>query len=222
MIRDCAGLEDSDDDSELESAGPGDSVSSSSRNCLAVRIVAAVGVVGMPSDESRLRGGSRGCRGVFAPVLRCGAGPMLPGPVPPGDVRVAGCFAKGALPAVVVEPATDTGSLLGVWTSLRIERDEGARACPRAAPAPDPVLLMSDAVTAAKSDGGTGDGAADPLAAVSFRICARTWAAWRSVRYVTCWRRKSTVTSNSTALECTASSQSQSLCTHHIAKSISA
>ena len=75
------------------------------------------------------------------------------------------------------------------------------------APLPSPgtardSLRTPRSAEAEESMPGVGEGAPElPFAAaVALRTWARTWEACRSVRYATCWRRKSTGTSNRWAL----------------------
>lgn len=175
MMRDWAGLEEDDEAAELDSAGPGDKGSSS------VEGSGSVGVVEIGNDDNRR----------LCDVCRRGGLANL-NEAPPAVCTV-----------VLADDARDTcgrpmvvlfgvpgifWSVFGIGESFRTERDDGAR------PPPEPVLLIASAA-AVDSDPGTGDGAEEPLAAaVAFRICARTWEVCRSVRYVTCCSRNSTVT----------------------------
>ena len=107
------------------------------------------------------------------------------------DIRVTVCR-EGPLTGV-----PGMLSLRGRGESLRMDKDEGTRAC---VPAPD-VVRRTISARNGLSAPGCGDGVGESrAAAMALRICARSWELWRSVRYATCWRRKSTVTWNRDAL----------------------
>jgi len=159
-MRDCSGLEEREDDSELDSAGPGDCGSDSF----------ALAVIG--SEERRVRCPS-GLTGNFSGLGEAPPGGLWPGTVVAADELREICgLPKASFPG----DAGTLPSFLGSGESFRTDRAEGAL------PPPDPVLLMASATAAADSDPGIGDGADEPLAAVALRIWARTWEVCRSVR----------------------------------------
>lgn len=182
-MRDCAGLDSSEDEAaELVSAGPGEDGSGSTSGV-------AVVVVATGREES----------------LRLCASPdlMLALPLPPRlrvvytepvleDVFRAAWgrgVARRGVPGVLP-------SLRGRGESFLSDKAEGALGLPSAEPArwtPSPANVGSAP--------GAGDDADEPFAAAAaLRSWARTCEVCRSVRKATCWRRKSTVTSNLAAL----------------------
>ena len=154
MILDCAGLDEDEDedDAGLASAAPGEAGSS----CPSSAGVAT------GSDDSLVR---------WTSVLDRPAGLVaLPLPrfriVLEDDIRVTACR-DGPLTGV-----PGMLSFRGRGESLRMDKDEGTRAC---VPPPD-VVRRTISARNGLSAPGCGDGAGEPRAAVTaLRICARSW-----------------------------------------------
>lgn len=166
-MRDWAGLDSSEETSEVESAGPGDGASLAG----AREDGPGIGVEGLSTGRVASR-----C------LLDCGRseGGMVPAlclspldVLPEDDIFGACGRLPGTTLKVVPGPAVlgVSGALpscLLTGVSLRIDRDEGALPWP-GSPGAEAVLPMA----MADSEPGTGDGAAELLtAAVAFRIWA--------------------------------------------------
>jgi hypothetical protein len=161
MTRDCAGLDEAEDSGDGESAGPGEGRP-----------------IGCCAEEGR--------RSLFSERGEVGPGrclndaavlPALPtcAVVPEDEFRDTWGRPGGPKPAGPAVEAPGLGvsgappSFFGMGESFRMERDEGALVWPYA-PWEEPVLLVASRA-ACESEPGTGDGAAELLAAaVALRI----------------------------------------------------
>lgn len=172
MIRDCAGLDSSDEDAELVSAGPGEGGSGSGWSGVVIGSEESLRLCVSPGLMLPLLLPPRFRAAKTEPALEsglreaCGLGVALSG-------------VSGLLP-----------SLRGSGESFLIDSEDGGLGRPAAEPA-----RWSPSPECAPSGAGVGDGADEPLAAAAaLRNWARTCEVCRSVRKATCWRRKSTVT----------------------------
>ena len=139
-----------------------------------------LGVDVMGREESRLRAPESLAR---PPVALPGRGDKLP------PSRSTVVFAEAFLDItgrieLLSGVPEELPSFRGNGESLRTDAEDGVRG-----------------FAAAESDPGMGDGAAELLAAaVAMRTCRRTCEACCSLRYATCWRRKSMGTLKRSAL----------------------
>ena len=178
---------------ELDSAGPGDAVSSRGRPAWGSGDLTVGDAVG--NDAS-----------LFLPTGSVG----LVGRELPGRGEACPSFRMAVLVDVSRLILGRIGIPSGVVLVLPSCRGMGESRRPESA---EVVRSWAGRVD---SEPGMGEGADDPLAAaVAFRTWARTWDACLSVRYATCCRRKSTGTSKRSALRTLVSRNDSLVCWVH-------